>query len=311
MIQGDITGTPDCVIDTDDDCSTVDPDDVTVVEDTVTFEDSTVDQSGATERHVDELCLEVTSVQELAHMAGTQLSFTVRSHVVDDSCESTPFIHIQDLGTVSNMYVELVGISHITQVRSLLELPADSSLQMWIRDCDIGVWDYVDWRSLSPIGSSNRSGALMDLISSLPGVVLIHVSSLSDAGISFYTPMLGVVCISSRPLRMQWACDESGTSEMLVFTGESQDRVATTDIQEDAMDNSEDLVSSPVSFSTEELDSDATVFDTPYDDVSFGVDLQSMHGSTPEISDFEDTPLDSVVEEDCRRQSSQRHHVSS
>ena len=40
-------------------------------------------------------------------------------------------IHIQDTGTVSDRYVELVGISHITQVRSLLELPANSSLRIW------------------------------------------------------------------------------------------------------------------------------------------------------------------------------------
>ena len=267
---------------------TIDPDVVTVAE------DSTVDQSSAAERHVDELHLEVSSVQELAHVAGTQFSFTVRSHIPDSDIV---------MSTVDR-YVELVGINHTTQVRSLLELPADSSLRMWIRDCYIGAWDYVDWRSLSPIGSSNSLGAIMDLISRLHGVVLIHNSSLSDVGISLYTPMLGVVYISSRPLRVQWVCDDSGTSKVLVFTDESQDRIGIDDIQEYVVDSFEDLASSADSFVTAELDSDATVFDTPNDDVSFGVDLQSMDVSTLEISDLEDTPLDSVAEKDCRRQSS-------
>ena len=42
--EGDIIGTPDCMIDTDSDSNTVGLDEVKAVEDTVMFEDSTVDQ---------------------------------------------------------------------------------------------------------------------------------------------------------------------------------------------------------------------------------------------------------------------------
>ena len=51
---------------------------------------------------MDEDCLELSSAQELARMARTQLSFTVRSHVDDDMSMSS--IHLLDskivLGTV-------------------------------------------------------------------------------------------------------------------------------------------------------------------------------------------------------------------
>ena len=104
--------------------------------------------------------------------------------------------------------VELVGISHITRVNSLLELPADPSLRIWTRDCYIGVWDSDDWRLLSLFGSSDCLGAIIDLIRRLHGVFLSCFSSLPDVGISFYTSVLGVVCISSRPLRVQWAYDD-------------------------------------------------------------------------------------------------------
>jgi len=145
----------------------------------------------------------------------------------------------------------------------------------------------------------------------LHGVVLPCDSNLSNVGISFYTPVLGVVCISSRPLRMQWAYDDLGTSELSVITDESEDRIGIDDIQADVVDSYEDLVSPAVSFGTEELDSDATVFDTLYVDMSPGVDLQMVDGSIPKISNFVSTPLDSMAEKDCRRQSSQRHHVFS
>ena len=52
--EGDIIGTLDCVIGTDCGYDTIDPNIVTVAE------DSTVDQSSAAERHVDELHLEVS-----------------------------------------------------------------------------------------------------------------------------------------------------------------------------------------------------------------------------------------------------------
>ncbi len=94
-------------------------------------------------------------------------------------------------------YVELVGIGHITQVRIFLELPADSSLQIWTQDCYIGIWDSVDRRSLILFGSSVCLGAIMDLIRRLDGVVFSCASSLFDVGISFYTPVLGFVHISS------------------------------------------------------------------------------------------------------------------
>ena len=76
------------------------------------------------------------------------------------------------------------------------------------------------------------------------------------------------------------------------------------------MGSFEDLVSSAISFGTEELDSGATIFDTPYVDMSFGVDSQDVDGNTLETSNFENIPLDSALAEDCRRQSSQLHHVS-
>ena len=67
------------------------------------------------ERHVNELCLEVSSVQGLAHMAVTQLSFTVRSNVDDDMSMSS--IHTSDseivMGTMDRC-VKSVGIVHIT-----------------------------------------------------------------------------------------------------------------------------------------------------------------------------------------------------
>ena len=66
------------------------------------------------------------------------------------------------------------------------------------------------------------------------------------------------------------------------------------------MGSFEDLVSLAVSFGTEELDSSAIVFDTPYVDMSFGVDSHDMDGNTLETSNLEDAPLDSVSEEVCR-----------
>ena len=87
------------------------------------------------ERHVDELCLELSSGQELMHMAGTRLSFIVRSHVDDDMSMSS--IHILDSEIVMGIVdkcVRSVGIFHITQVRSLLEFLVD--LRSWI-----GCWD--------------------------------------------------------------------------------------------------------------------------------------------------------------------------
>ena len=64
---------------------------------------------------MDELCLELSLGQELVCMAGTQLSFTVRSHVDDDMSMSS--IHILDseigMGLVDRC-VKSVGIVHIT-----------------------------------------------------------------------------------------------------------------------------------------------------------------------------------------------------
>ena len=283
------------MIETDSDSSTVDPDDATVVEDTVISEDSTVDQSSAAERHEDEPCLEVSLVQALAHMAGTQLSLTVRSHVDDDMSISSIYTPDSEIvvGTVDRS-VKSVSIVHITQVRILLELPVD--FRSWFRCWDpyISTWDCFDRRYLSFLGSSICC-TIMDLICSLLGVVFVHASSLPDAGISFYTPMLGIVHVSSRPFLLEWVDD---ITDMMEFTDESQDRLGIDDIQEYAMDSFEDLASSADSFVTTELDSDATVFDTPYGDESSGVDLQSMDSSTPEISDFEDTLVDRVLEED-------------
>ena len=147
----------------------------------------------------------------------------------------------------------------------------------------------------------------MDLISRVHGVVLSCASSLSDVGISVYTLVLGFVHISSRPLLLECV---DGLSYLAVFTEESQDHMGIDDIQGDAEGNFEDLVSSAVSFGIEELDSSATVFDTLYVDMSFGVDSQDVDGNTLETNNFENTPLDSASAEDCRRQSSQLHHVS-
>ena len=137
-------------------------------------------------------------------------------------------------------YVELVGIGHITQVKIFLELPANSSLRIWTRDCYIGIWDSVGWRSLTLFGSSVCLGAIMDLISRLHGVVFSCASILSDVGISFYTPMLGFVHISSRPYLLECVDD---ISYLAVCIHESQDHIGIDDIQKDAMGNFEDLVS--------------------------------------------------------------------
>ena len=64
---------------------------------------------------MDELCLEVSSVQELAHMVVTQLSFTVRSNVDDDMSMSS--IHTPNLEIVMGIVdrcVKSIGIVHIT-----------------------------------------------------------------------------------------------------------------------------------------------------------------------------------------------------
>ena len=99
-------------------------------------------------------------------------------------------------------------------------------------------------------------------------------------------------------------------SYLAVCTDESQDHICTDDIQEDAVGSFEDLVSLAVSFGIEELDNSATIFDTSYVDMSFGVDSQDMDGNTLETSNFKDSPLDSASEEVCRIQSSQCRHVS-
>ena len=122
-------------------------------------------------------------------------------------------------------------------------------------------------------------------------------------GISFYTPVLGFVHISSRPYLLECVDD---ISYLAVCTDESQDHIGIDDIQEDAVGSFEDLVS----LGTEKLDNSANVFDTLYVDMSFRFDSQDIDCNTLETSDFEDTPLDSTSEEVCRRQSSQCHHVS-
>ena len=88
-------------------------------------------------------------------------------------------------------------------------------------------------------------------------------------------------------------------SYLAVCIDESPDHIGIDDIQEDAVGSCEDLVF----LGTEELDRSATVFDTLYVAMSFRVDSQDMDGNTLETSNFEDTPLDSALEEVCRRQS--------
>ena len=99
-------------------------------------------------------------------------------------------------------------------MRSLLELLVD--LHSWIGCWDpyLSTWDCFDQRYLSFFGSSICC-TIMDLISSLPSVVFIHASSLSNAAISFYTPMLGIVHVSSRPFLLEWVDDPS---DMIEFT---------------------------------------------------------------------------------------------
>ena len=141
-------------------------------------------------------------------------------------------------------------------MRSLLEFPVDFC--SWIRCWDpyLSTWDCFDRRYLSFLVSSICC-TIMDLISSLPGVVLIHVSSLSDAGISFYTPVLGIVHVSSQPFLLEWVDDD-----MTEFTEESQDLIITGGTQGDVVDSVEDLVSSAGSFDTEVyVDASVTLFD--------------------------------------------------
>ena len=197
-----------------------------------------------------------------------------------------------------------VGIIHITQVRSLLELPVD--LCSWIRCWDpyLSTWDCFDRRYLSFFGSSICC-IIMDLISSLPGVVLIHASSLSDARISFYTPVLGIVHVSSRPFSLEWVDD---LSDMTEFTDESQDLIIIDDTQRDVVDSVEDLVSLAGSFDTE-VYVDASV--TPFNDTSSAVGLQNLDGSIIDDSYSEVTPLDSVLGVEYRSLTSYLHHVSS
>ena len=112
-------------------------------------------------------------------------------------------------------------------MRSLPELPVDSNLRIWTRDCYIGIWDSVDWRSLTLFGSSVCLGAIMDLISRLHGVVFSCSSILSDVGISFYAPMLGFIHISSRPYLLECVDD---ISYLAVCIDESQDHIGIDDI---------------------------------------------------------------------------------
>ena len=65
------------------------------------------------EGHVDERCLEVSPVRELARIAGTQFPFTVRSHV-DDFSEMTEFTgESQDLSITNDSYSEVTPLDSV------------------------------------------------------------------------------------------------------------------------------------------------------------------------------------------------------
>ena len=70
------------------------------------------------ERHGDKHGMELSLVSSCT--PNTQLSVNGRSYVDIDNVASSSCIHIQDIGIMSDRYVELVGIGHITQVRILL-----------------------------------------------------------------------------------------------------------------------------------------------------------------------------------------------
>ena len=100
--EGDITGTPDCVIDTDSDSSTVGLDEVTAVEDTVMFEDSTVDQK--------------VSIQDFAENE-YQAQLDASSHEIEASSSS--------LGLASQLKTKekdiVAALSHHDRMHGLIE----------------------------------------------------------------------------------------------------------------------------------------------------------------------------------------------
>lgn len=93
------------------------------------------------ERHVDELCLEVSSVRELARIAGTHFSFTVRSHV-DDFSEMTEFTgESQDLSITNDSYSEVTPFYSVLGIeyRSLTNHHNHVSSQLRVGKRDISI----------------------------------------------------------------------------------------------------------------------------------------------------------------------------
>lgn len=59
----------------------------------------------------------------------------------------------------------------------------------------------------------------MDMIHRLHGTFLIYTNNLSKVGMCFYAPMLGIIHIFKRPLRVKWIVNDIDTSNLVVSSG--------------------------------------------------------------------------------------------
>ncbi|KAH9329864.1 hypothetical protein KI387_001972, partial [Taxus chinensis] len=87
----------------------------------------------------------------------------------------------------------------------------------WDGHFGIRGWSNDDF--FSSLGSRDTFCSIMDMIHRLQGVVLIYASNLSDVGICFYAPSLGIFHICRGPFSVDWFVDDIDTSVMAAGPG--------------------------------------------------------------------------------------------